>query len=335
MENKNNNMLRYFLREYYDDGGGDYGYGGGYHHGVSDAFFSDIWNAFVDPLKTTTAFTEKFSSKIQKIAGKLSERIMSIIIPGYTADFERFDQEEQERLNLIHDKYKNIYGRTDWHLFTGDAALMAFLYAPHQYLTARVVRQAPDAALAMLDSLAGGNPTILGFTKRARDFTKRFKHYGRMRGGPTSPNPIPVENTTRNNNIINEGLLDKIKDFFSKKEVANAIENSPVAQSMQKDAEQYVKNWTNNFVNMTKQSMADKEIINKAAESDQDLSNEIRSMGQEEKQKVSKLATVGSKKAIKKIASEKINEKINQLPGGKSHPLAKFYAEGISAINKL
>lgn len=186
--------LNEILKEYGDEGyGGGYGgRGGGDAYGVSDDFFKDIFNAFVDPLRHTAAFVERFSSEIQQLAGKLSEDVMALYIPGYKADYEDFEKEHNQRINSIQDKYKEVFARTEAHLFTGDAALMAFLYAPHSYVTGRVLKTAPDAALSLIDLFAGGNQKVKNLTDKAREVTGRIGHVGRMRGGPTSPSPIGI-----------------------------------------------------------------------------------------------------------------------------------------------
>ena len=355
----NQNPLRVYIKAVLkeEDGGGDGGgfdggyggdwggYGGGGHgyaygRGISDDFFTDIWNAFVDPLKATAAFTERFSSKIQNIAGKMAESIMAIALPGYSADYEKYDQEEQERLDAIHEKYKEVFARTEANLFTGDAALMAFLYAPHQYLTTRLLKHSPDAALDIINVLGGNNPAVTGFVDRAKDFTKRFKHIGRMRGGPTSPNPIPIDDNLRahkliGGNTLSEGLFDKIKSMFSSNELEQAIENSPMARSMQKDAENYVQSWTDGVVELVKNNI-DLENSDKLNDMTKGKFHDLtQSLQGDDKIKAAKLAVVGTKKAIKNQAVKDIESKIKQLPGGSSHPLGKLYQSGISRIKSL
>lgn len=177
------------LLEYYGGGGaGDFeGYG------VSEEFFADIWNAFIDPLKHVAAFVENFSSEIQRLAGKLAEDVMAVYLPGYKADYSDYEEEYKERQENISKKYNEVLSRTEAHLFTGDAALMGFLYAPHSYITTRMLRNAPDTALGLIDIFAGGNPAVKELTDKAREETRKLKHVGRMRGGPTAPKPLPID----------------------------------------------------------------------------------------------------------------------------------------------
>lgn len=181
------------LLEYYGGGGaGDFeGYG------VSEEFFTDLWNAFIDPLKHTAAFVEKFSSEVQRLAGKLAEDVVAIYLPGYQADYSDYEEEYKDRMDAISEKYGEVIARTEAHLFTGDAALMGFLYAPHAYITTRMIKNVPDAALSLMDMMAGGNPIVKNLTDKAREQTKKLKHIGRMRGGPTAPKPLPVDVGTK------------------------------------------------------------------------------------------------------------------------------------------
>jgi len=135
-------FLNETLKEY--DGGDDYGGGGG--HGVSDDFIKGIFDAFVDPLRHTAAFVERFSSEVQKFAGKLSEDLLTISIPGYKANYSKFERAHNERLNSIQDKYKEVFARTEANLFTGDAALMAFLFSPYKYTTGRILKTVHQSA---------------------------------------------------------------------------------------------------------------------------------------------------------------------------------------------
>lgn len=219
------------LREYInliieDDGGdgggfGDYGdfgdgYGGHHGYGVSSKFFKDIFDAFADPFRHTAAFVENFSSKLQKLAGKLAEDVMAVALPGYKADYEKYEEEYDERQDRILDKYKEVFARTESHLFTGDAALMGFLAAPQAYITGRLVKSSPDKALALVDVLAGSNKTIKDLTDKLRQSTKKLKHVGRMRGGPTSAKPMPVDVGTK------KGIsLDKPKTYWISQAMMN------------------------------------------------------------------------------------------------------------------
>lgn len=362
------------LKEYMD-GGGDFGSYDGY--GVSEDFFQDLWNAFVDPLKHTAAFIENFSSEVQRVAGKLAEDVMASFLPGYQADYEEYEKEYQERMNAITDKYSKVFARTEAHLFTGDAALMAFLHAPHAYITGRIMRDSPDVALSLIDMLAGSNPSVKQATDRARQATKRFQHFGRMRGGPTSPSPMAIDVGTKKpiaqpkvkhfkwwnprsekqgkdfskrfykkthtesveaKEILDESLKDwigKLTGMFQKPEIEKAIEQSPLVQQMQADAEKMAKEYVDGVISMTRQSIADLKstpALDKATGGK--FSKLIQKRGKEDAQKTAKLVVAGTKKSIKDIAVEKMSEKIKQMPKSAGE-LRKIYQQGISQIKSL
>ena len=357
----------------YGDGFGHAGdYGGGY--GVSDEFFKDIFNAFVDPFRHTAAFIEKFSSEVQKLAGKLSEDVMAAYLPGYRADHEQYEEEYEERMSNIADKYSEVFARTEAHLFTGDAALMAFLFAPHEYITGRLAKNAPDSALAMVDMFAGGNPEVQKITDKIRDITGRFKHVGRMRGGPTSPAPIPVDVGTKKPIVeptikpypwwnpksqpkgkdlskrfygkthtesverIDEGfkdILNKIVGVFKSDKISDAIEKSPLAQKMQADAESYVTDYVKGVVGMTKSSIGDlKNTASLDKATDGKFSQLIQQRGRDETKKVAQLVVGSTKKGIKDIAIKGLQDKIGKLPKAAA-PLAKIYQAGINRIKSM
>ena len=386
LEPKQDKILKEFLNEVflneYGDGGDYGGYGGygggggGGGHGVSDEFFTDIFNAFVDPLRHTAAFVERFSSEIQKLAGKLSEDVMALYIPGYKADYDEFEKEFDQRMNSIKDKYKEVFARTEAHLFTGDAALMAFLYAPHSYVTGRVLKAAPDTALSLIDMFAGGNQKVKNLTDKAREVTGRIGHVGRMRGGPTSPKPLPVdvgakkpitqpkikqhrwwnpkkdpkgqdyskrfygkthyESISREEEIIQEGIKDflgKIVDAFKKSpEIEKAIEQSQLAQSMRKDAEELAKDYVREVVDLTKehiQSLKSTSALDKATKGK--FSELIQQKGQGDAKKTAQLVVGSTKKGIKDMAIENLKEKMSKMPSG----LQKIYQVGISKIQSM
>ncbi len=362
-----NSLLEQYIKtiitEDYYDGGFDYGgyggYGGGY--GVSDDFFVNIWNAFADPVKAAVANVEKISSKIQKIAKYLVADIKKIIIPGYKADYEQFDREEHERLKNIHNKYKEVFGRVDMHLFTGDAALAAFLYAPHQFITTRILRDAPDAALDVIDAIGGGNPNVQAWTDRIRDFTERFKHYGRFRGGATSPHPIAIggykppkfkhykhnkmksvganiklkDHCEINNSLILENeIVDKIKNLFLGNYIKKEINSSSIVQSMKKDAIEYVNNYINDLIKFTQEYI--KNIRNNKSIFNQIYNKvDINNIQEKELELLFNNISINSTKIIQKMAIDEILNKINQLPGKQSHPLATYYKKGINMIKSL
>lgn len=360
------------LLEYGDGFGtaGDYGDG----HGVSDEFFKDIFNAFVDPFRHTAAFIEKFSSEVQKMAGKLAEDVMAAYLPGYKADYEQYEEEYKERSSAIMDKYSKVFARTEAHLFTGDAALMGFLYAPHQYITGRLVKSTPDAALSIIDMFAGGDPDVKQMTDKIRDVTGRMKHVGRMRGGPTSPNPIPVDvgikkpiaeptmkpfpwwnpksqsagkdpskkfygkTHTESVERIDEGfkeILGKIAGLFQSDKVVDAIEKSPLAQKMQADAERYVADYTKGVVNMTRKSIKGlKSTSSLDKATGGKFSQLIQQRGQDDTKKMAQLVVGSTKKGIKDLAIKGLKEKMSKIPKAAA-PLTKIYQAGIKQIQSL
>lgn len=378
-------LLRSTVRELledYDGGdgnvyGGGGGYGGARGYGVSEEFFTGIWNAFIDPLRHTAAFVERFSSEIQKLAGKLSEDVMAMYLPGYKADYEQYEEEHKERMDAITQKYSKVFARTEAHLFTGDAALMGFLYAPYQYITTRMLKKAPDKALDVIDVLAGGNSSVKQATDKVRNITGKFSHIGRMRGGPTSPKPIgidvgakkPIEEpkikpypwwnprkepkgkdfskrfygkthyeSVEEKEILDEGLKDilgKIAGLFKKSNIEQAIEQSPITKQMQSDAENYVKDFVKGVVELTDKkikALKSTEALNKATKGK--FSELIQQKGKEDAKKTAQLVVAGTKKGIKKMAIEDLEEKMKQLPKAAA-PLAKIYQAGIKQIKSL
>ena len=360
------------LLEYGDGGGtaGDYGSG----MGVSDEFFKDIFNAFVDPFRHTAAFIEKFSSEIQKMAGKLAEDVMAAYLPGYKADYDSYEKEYEERASNIMDKYSSVFARTEAHLFTGDAALMGFLYAPHQYITGRLAKSAPDAALSIIDMFAGGDPSVKQLTDKVRDVTGRMKHVGRMRGGPTSPSPIPVDvgskkpiaeptmkpskwwnprsqaagkdaskkfygkTHTESVDRMDEGLKDilgKFAGLFKSDKIVSAIEKSPLAQKMQVDAEKYVADYVKGVIEMTRKSIKGlKSTSSLDKATGGQFSQLIQQRGKDDTKKMAQLVVGSTKKGIKDLAIKGLKEKMGKIPKAAA-PLAKIYQAGIKQIQSM
>lgn len=332
-----------------DGGYGDYGYGGGYGggggggmygYGVSDDFFKDIWNAFVDPLKAAGGAFERLSSDIQKLAGVTSEMIMSAIIPGKIADFEKYDQEEQARLANIKDKYDDVFKRTDAHLFTGDAALMGFLFAPHEYLTTRLFKKSPEVALDAIEGLVGGNPSVLAITTPLKKQLIGLRKYGRMARGPTSPDFNPNESIVKTNPIIEEGIFDSVKKALSKllnnNTIKKAIENSSIVKQMQRDAEEYVKSWNSQVLDMAKDALEleDTQKLDKLTGGK--FTDAVDKAGGPKQEKiVAKLSTASTKKGLKDFYTKEIKKKVKQLPDGENHPLAKHYLNTIKQIEAM
>lgn len=356
-------VIKNHLQEYGIDDGGDYGMG----PGVSDDFFKDIWNAFVDPLKTSARFIENFSSEIQRVAGLLSEDVYKMIYPLYIKNYEKHEEKYDERQKAIHDKYKEVLARTEAHLFTGDAALMAFLFAPHEYITGRMMRDAPDTALNIIDMFAGGNKKIKDLTDRAREYTVHMKHWGRMAHGPTSPSPAAIDGVkfppikprwfspktskqtdysklmykkTHTESIdldenVMKNMLNKVSSLFQDKELKKTIEQSPLAQSMQQDAIEYTQNYVNDFVKMTDETISnleDPSFLNKSTGNK--FAKLFKKVGKDETKKTAQLVVGSSKKGIKNSAIEELTKSMNELPKNAA-PLKKVYQNGINVIKSL
>lgn len=360
-------VIHQILVEYSGETEGDMG--GMNAPGVSDQFFTDIFNAFVDPLKTTAAFVSNFSSEVQKLAGKISEDVMATFLPGYEQDYEQYEKEHEERQKAIYEKYKKVFARTDAHLFTGDAALMGFLYAPHKYVTSRILKKSPDAALYMLDTISGNNASVKQFTDNARKYTKSLSHLGRMRGGPTSPNPLPIDGiaqpkvkvkwynpqtskqrdptktlykqshtkSTKSESVqrINEGFFDKLAGMFKDNKIEQAVEQSPIAQKMRQDAEEYVKNYVQGVVEMTQEKISQlksTDTLDQATGGK--FSQLIDSQGLDDTKKVAQLVVGSTKKGIKALAAQDLKQKAEEM--SKTAPsLAKIYQAGIKQIQSL
>lgn len=318
------------IKEYYDDGGD---YGGSYGHGSGgELFFKDIYNAFKDPISHSLAAVEGFSSKLQYVAGKLAHAIDAAIIPGYIANFDKYDKEYQERMNRISEKYKDVFARTESHLFTGDAALIGFLHDPFSYITGRVAKSSPEVALDIVDALAGGNENVHQATGRLRKSAKRMRHWLRMSHGPTSPNPQPIP--------IEEGVvgdaLEALSSFFKNKELKNIINSSSVVRQMHKDAEIIAKDYIKGVIELTKKellSLQNSEKLNNAT------NGELKKLAdKEDKQDVKKVARMAAEKAsksIKKVANGKLAKKIKELPRGEKSEIAKIYVKAMEIISKL
>lgn len=245
-------------------------------------------------------------------------------------DWQQLKQNSKQRSEAIRQKYKDVFDRTDTALFQGDGALFSFLYSPAEYMTARVALKSPEAAMYILNIFAGANPMISSFLDKIKD---KFK-------GLTDKIGVNAQRQPRyegfliasNNDLLEEGMLDSLKDMLQNKQLIQTIDNSPKAKEMKKFAVEAVKANLQDVVKSVKKQMNLKNTKKLDKLSDGKFQQEV--MGRvpaEERQRTAGYVANQLKRAVKKFYIDKLKLEMKELPEG----LRKYYTTTIKHIKSM
>lgn len=325
---------------------------------------------FTDVLKTGKAVVSDISSKSQYLIGGAMASIISAFVPGMEVDWKELKQKERERSEKIAAKYEDVFDRTNQALFTGDAALMSFLYAPHAFITTRALNKAPNVALDMLDTLGGEN--VSGITEPLRQQWEKIRLPDR-KGGPQDTGGYGGyggggygygddfgygdyggygddggdgdggESVERDDDdilqdseiVVTEGILDKLKQklqgMLNNKKVAQAVNNSPKAKAMRKDAVAMAKEHVKTVVGKAKEATNTRSTKTLEKYSDGKFLDVMKKVPDEDRQKAAAVVAKQTAKLAKKFYIEQLKAEAKQLPKG----LQQIYQQGIEAIEGL
>lgn len=200
---------------------------------------NDLYNTFIQPFVdvgiTAGYGLEKLSAQVQTVVKGFLLGLPTLIVPFLEYDYEAFREEEKEKVDSIKKKYEKTLQANLDAITSNDAFGLAFLLAPASVLGAQLAVKAPEAALKVLDVLTGGSgvfkniqqalsgPSGIGFHDPGGHASGAWASGGGGGYGDYGDG-------------INEDKEPSIKNAFKDKKVLDAIQKSPVAQQMKRDA---------------------------------------------------------------------------------------------------
>lgn len=238
--------LRSLIREYVsiikeNEGGGDYGgfgysgfgYSGGGYYGVHFATNEQMYDIFVRPFvdvfKVAAAETKKISVRAQTALTVAFETIVTSLLPIFADSYDDIFKAEHDRIKKIKADYADVYREVFDSFKNMDVLLPAFMFAPHLFLTAQLVRHAPHKAAHVISILSGGrfdNVPVM------RTFLHSVTPARRTQSRPGES--FPLESVIREEKGDKKDNIDKLIKFLSNEKVQREMKTSSVVRDMSK-----------------------------------------------------------------------------------------------------
>ncbi len=315
---------------------------------------------FLDVAKTGQAAVAGISSKAQVLIGGLISSIISSIIPTIEQKWDVLREKDAERAQQITQKYGEVFDRTNEALWTGDGALIRFLWDPGAFITTTAIQKSPESALNLLDTLTGHNSYIAGKTDKLKSLFSKVTDTvgvsqgrqqdkgwdtprggrgrrggggggGGMGGGYGDGGGMGEVFDLNNKNLVLEGLMSKFINWSSDKRVQQALDGSPMVKSMKKEAQSLVKEHLNDVIRLAADLSDWDSTKTLDGLTNGDFSKKIFGLEKEEQRKSAKQVASKTKQAVKKYIVDGLKGEMKLVP----KPLHKIYSQAISQIQKI
>lgn len=332
-----------------DEAGGDYGGGGGYH----DPGSANLARAFgltglMDIGKTLSYGVQKLSSKAQHLIGVTASGLAGALIPFAEGKYEEIDAAEKRRSDKLKSKYKDVFDRVDKAFYEDDFRVASFLFSPVNYLSAMAGIKAPGATLDILDTITARNDYVSAFTDSVRGkFGLKSSYAPKKKDGSLEDRLAAMFGegleekladmlleSFEKDLIIEAGLTPKnmMKMVFGQDKIKRVLANSRYIKSMQKDAQDMIKNYVNDIVNETKkmvQSLSLDALV-KMAKGKIDM-EALNALEGNEKAQAEQALTEHAKGVLKEVAKKRLSKGAKELP----NELKALVQRGVEAIEAL
>ena len=229
MRRKDELLLREYVRVILseDDAGGNFGAGPGGDlvpgmigpYGVSFGDKNQLAKTFITPFldvfNTAVGKAKEITTSAKTTLKTALGAVVSTLIPSLHINYKQIFEDEKKEIEQIKNDYKEVYNRTDEALRTTDAAVLAFMAFPGEYLAANFADKAPAAAAGVLSVMTGGmSDTVIAKSlsggKSALDFVldrPGAKLFGGSMGGRQYSSYI------RSGRLIREKSDEKIESI--------------------------------------------------------------------------------------------------------------------------
>lgn len=189
MADEKTRLLREYVRVLLneDDGGGDFGFGGGDNSTMMGTWgFMDyggsLKSIFVDPFldvgKTAAAALSKVASRTKTLVKVVIETALTTSIPFLQSNYRLIFEQEKKELQKIREKYKDVFKAND-EAFTKDVMLVAFMISPSAFITAKAAAKSPTLLMNTLEIFSHGNENLTAYLndikKRLEDIDKNLR----------------------------------------------------------------------------------------------------------------------------------------------------------------
>lgn len=202
---------------------------------------NDLYNtfiqSFVDVGITAGYGLEKLSAQVQTVVKGFLLGLPTLFVPFLEYDYEAFREEEKEKVDNVKKKYEKTLQANLDAITSNDAFGLAFLLAPATVLGAQLAVKAPEAALKVLDVLTGGSGVFKNIQQALSGPAGiGFHDPGGHTSGAWASGGGGGGYGDYSDGINEEAKKPTIQSAFKDKKVLAAIQKSPIAQQMKRDA---------------------------------------------------------------------------------------------------
>lgn len=199
MRRKDVRLLREYIRDILKeelDSGGNFaaGVGGdlspgmigpyGISFGDNNLLFKTFISPFLDVVNTAVGKSKEIAITAKNAIKVGLGAIISTLVPQLHINYAKIFEEEKKEVEEVKSAYKEIYERTDEALRSNDAAAVAFMSFPSQYLGVKFAKMAPGPIFDTLSIMTGGiSDTIIKktFSGKAKLMNKLMTAPGKRR----------------------------------------------------------------------------------------------------------------------------------------------------------
>ena len=233
---------------------------------INEENTNPLYNTFIQPfvdVGTTAAYgIERLSAQVQTVVMGFFLGIPTLLVPFLEYDYEKFREEESQRVEEIKKKYEKVFKANFEALSSNDAFGVAFLLAPTKVLAAQLAVKAPATAIKVLDILTGAihpplsdmgkalaEPASIGFHDPGGHAAGAWAGGYGGGGGDWGGGDGFYEN--KNPADGNKQLSSQVQNVLKDKKTINAIRKSPIAKQMRQDGVKIIVDHIKRFMSLT------------------------------------------------------------------------------------
>lgn len=289
---------------------------------------------FKDIVDTTRAGLEKTTATAWGNTKKIATQAATLLLPGVPVDAftDGIDDEVHERLQSINSKYKDVIQSNYDMMRSRDLWGVPFLLNPALMTGVDIATKSPEVALAGLEAITGGNPTITKMRERLKTINTRvlgggwkagtgggwaggdggYDDYGD--GMFEQANPAPTQQPQQKLSVsqVKKSIADQIAKAANSPAIKKAIDSSPVVQELRKIGEEVLLNTVQQAIAFSTYDEMKKVLGTKFASKENEVMQELPEGATEQQTQEFKQALVGEMKTGIKNLYVKQVEKLAQ-----------------------